>query len=98
MCYCIFKGARIMWPFRLALLLLMFAPELAVSQLSCGTSVDVTNIGSEISVDSSGLSSKFDSLDVTCFSKIAIFSIIIIITIYKNTIKYINILNKPNIH
>ena len=54
----------------LTLLLLLSATELVTSKMTCGTTVDVTNVGSDISTDSSGLYSKFESLDTSCYGKI----------------------------
>ena len=54
----------------LTLLLSLTATKLVTSEMTCGTADDVTNFGSSIPIDSSGLHSKFESLDTSCFGRV----------------------------
>ena len=58
-----------MWQCLLLILLLSHVTEEVSVKLTCGTSSDITNINSGILPDSTGLTSKFESLDTSCFGK-----------------------------
>ena len=63
-----------MWQCLLLILLLSQVTEEASVKLTCGTSSDITNINSGILPDSTGLTNKFESLDISCFGKQLLFA------------------------